>query len=102
MDLGKLMKQAQQMQKDLKKVEEELAETIYDGQAQNGAIKCSVNGKNTVVSLSIDEELIEKDNKEFVEDLIILAINEANAKAAQDRESKMGGIAGGMNIPGLG
>lgn len=102
MDLGKLMKQAQQMQKDLKRIEEELEASIYEGNAQNGAVKCTVNGAGTLIALSIEEELIDKDNKEVIEDLLILAINQANAMAKQDRESRMGDVAGGMKIPGLG
>ncbi|MFI3283626.1 MAG: YbaB/EbfC family nucleoid-associated protein [Erysipelotrichaceae bacterium] len=102
MDLSKLMKQAQQMQKDIKKVEDELNASIYEGAAQSGAVKCSVNGLNQVTSFYVEEELLEKDNKEVLEDLIMLAVNEATKKAKEDRDAKMNNVAGGMKIPGLG
>lgn len=101
MDLSKLMKQAQQMQKDLANVEKELKEKTYEGSASSGAIKCVVNGENNLISLEIEDDLLSKDNKEMLQDLIKIAVNEAIVKATKERETKMNSLTSGVKIPGI-
>ena len=101
MDLGKLMKQAQQMQKNIQKLEKELNETEYEGFAGNKDVQVVINGKFEVVKVEINEELIEKDNKDIIEDLVKIAFNDASGKANKDRETKTKELSGGVSIPGL-
>ncbi|RLC51181.1 MAG: YbaB/EbfC family nucleoid-associated protein [Candidatus Cloacimonadota bacterium] len=96
-----LMKQAQKMQNDLMKAQEELANKIVEGSAGGGMVKVEMNGKNQVLSLKIDPEVVDKDDIEMLEDLIIAALNEAQDKVSKTSESEMGKLTGGMNIPGL-
>jgi DNA-binding YbaB/EbfC family protein len=102
MDLNKLMQQAQQMQKDLGKVQDELNATVYTG--ENGGsegVKVEMDGTHKLQSVAIAAELMGEDNREMLQDMILLAVNQASEKADADRESKLGSAAGGMNIPGL-
>jgi nucleoid-associated protein EbfC len=96
-----LMKQAQKMQNDLMKAQEELAAKIVEGSAGGGMVKVEMNGKNQVLSVKIDPEVVDKDDVEMLEDLIIAALNEAQEKVSKTSESEMGKLTGGMNIPGL-
>ncbi|MDI9518768.1 MAG: YbaB/EbfC family nucleoid-associated protein [Erysipelotrichaceae bacterium] len=101
MDFQNLMQQAQRMQSQLGKVEEELKNTKYTGTSGGGSVEIEMTGDNEVVSVKIDEELLEKDNKEILEDLLQVAFNDASKKAKEDRESKLQGLAGGMGLPGM-
>ena len=84
MDMQRLMQQAQQMQRKLAKIEEELDATIYEG--KNNGVEVKVNGKNEVTEVSIDEDLLDKENKDMLQDMVMLAVNDAQAKAKADRE----------------
>ncbi len=102
MDINKLMEQAQMMQNNLGKIEEELAETIYEG--QNGGsegVTIRINGRNEVQEVLIGEELMSPDNREMLQDMILLAFNDAAEKAAADRDLRLGEVTGGLNFPGL-
>lgn len=96
-----LMKQAQKMQQDLMKAQEELATQIVEGTAGGGMVKVEMNGKNQILSVKIDPEVVDSDDVEMLEDLIIAALNEAQEKVSKTSESEMGKLTGGMNIPGL-
>lgn len=99
MDVQRLMQQAQQMQRRLAKIEEELDATLYEG--TNNGVTVTVNGKNEVTEVKIDPELLEKDNQEMLQDMIMLAVNDANAKAKADRETKMNTVTNGVRVPGM-
>lgn len=99
MDMKALMKQANAMQKQLKKIEEELDATQYEG--SNNGVKVVINGKNEVQSVEIDPDLLEKDNQEMLQDLILISVNDAVKKAADDRTQKMGAVTGGISVPGF-
>lgn len=96
-----LMKQAQKMQQDLAKAQEELANKIVEGTSGGGMVKVEMNGKNQVLSLKIDKEVVDPNDIEMLEDLIIAAINEAQEKVAKSSEDEMSKLTGGMKIPGL-
>lgn len=102
MDMKRLMEQAQQMQRKLKKLEAELDATEYTGTTggSNG-VTITINGKYEVVGVSINEELLEKENKEELQDMILIAINSAVDQARTEREDKMGSITQGVSIPGM-
>lgn len=102
MDLQRLMQQAQQMQRKIGQIEEELNATIYDGNngGSNG-VSVKVTGKFEVKEVSISEELLEKENKEMLQDMLMLALNEAISKASEDRDTKMGSVTQGVKFPGM-
>lgn len=99
MDLQRLLKQAQKMQKEVTKVEKELNETEYEG--KNGPVSVKINGKNEVLEVKLEEEVLSADNKDMLEDMLKLAFNEANAKARKEREEKMNSLTAGVSIPGI-
>ena len=99
MDMQRLMQQALQMQRKLAKIEEELDATIYEG--KNNGVEVKVNGKNEVTEVSIDEDLLDKENKDMLQDMVMLAVNDAQAKAKADREAKMGSVTQGVRMPGM-
>ncbi|MBT3169587.1 MAG: YbaB/EbfC family nucleoid-associated protein [Candidatus Cloacimonetes bacterium] len=96
-----LMKQAQKMQQDLAKAQEDLANMIVEGTAGGGMVKVAMNGEHKVVALKIDPQVVDADDVEILEDLIMAALNEANEKIAKTSENEMGKLTGGMKIPGL-
>ena len=100
MNMQGLLKQAQKMQKELTKLEDELNEKVYETTMGGGVIKVEVKGSMSVESISIDESLREKDNKEDLEDMLKSALNDAFAKAVEDKEKNMNQITGGVKMPG--
>ncbi len=96
-----LMKQAQKMQQDLSKAQEELANKIVEGSSGGGMVTVKMNGKNQVLSLKIDKEVVDPKDVEMLEDLIIAAINEAQEKVVKSSEDELSKFTGGIKIPGL-
>ena len=96
--LGALMKQAQQMQENMKKVQEELARIDVEGQAGAGLVKVAMSCKHQVKKVSIDPSLLTED-KDMLEDLIMAAINDAIAKIEATVQAKMAGFTQGMGLP---
>jgi len=99
MDFSKLMEQAQQMQESLQKAQSELAEKIYEGNAQGVIVK--LKGTNEVVEVNIPNDMISIENKEMLEDLLLIAFNNAVDQMLTESEEKIGAATGGMQIPGL-
>ncbi len=99
--VGKLLKQAQKMQKKMEALQEELALREIEISSGGGAVKIKVNGQQEVMAVTLDEEFL-KEDKEFVEETVLNAIQEALAKAKEMNEEEMGKITGGLNFPGLG
>jgi len=99
--VGKLLKQAQKMQKKMEALQEELALREIEISSGGGAVKIKVNGQQEVMAIALDDEFL-KEDKEFVEETILNAIQEALAKAKEMNEEEMGKITGGLNFPGLG
>lgn len=101
MDFSKLMEQAQKMQQNLSDMESELAETIYTGKCGNNEVIVKVNGRNEMQEIQIADELMTLDNKEMLQDMILIAQNDAVSKAAKDRDDRLGAATAGIKIPGL-
>ena len=99
-DLGQIMKQAQQMMKQQEKVQEGLRERVVEADSGGGMVTAYVNGVQEVVKITIQEEVIDPDDKEMLEDLVLAAINAAMEKAKKLRDAEMSKLAGGM--PGMG
>lgn len=98
--LGNLMKQAQAMQENLRKAQEELAQVEVTGMAGGGLVSVIMTCRHDVRRVQIDESLIE-DDKEILEDLIAAAVNDAVLKVEKATQEKMAGFTEGLNIPGL-
>ena len=100
--LGALMKQAQQMQENMKRVQEELATIEIEGQSGAGLVKVTMTCKHVVKRVAIDPSLLAED-KDMLEDLVSAAVNDAVAKADATAQAKMAGFTSGLNLPpGLG
>ena len=98
MNPQQLMKQAQQMQERMQK---QMAELKVEGNAGGGMVTVVVNGSKQVLSLKIDPEVVSKDDVEMLQDLILAAINDAQRKADEAMQQSMGGMLGGLKIPGM-
>lgn len=96
--LGDLMKQAQQMQENMKKMQEQLATVEIEGQSGAGMVKVTMTCRHDVKRVSIDPSLVGED-KEMLEDLITAAMNDAVRKVETAIQEKMGGLAAGMGLP---
>ena len=96
--LGALMKQAQAMQENLKKAQEELALVEVEGQSGAGLVKATITCKFKVKKISIDPSLLGED-KDMLEDLVMAAMNDAVAKAEAATQAKLGGLTAGLNLP---
>lgn len=96
-----MIRQAQKMQEDMTRVQQELEEQEYTATAGGGAVSATVNGKHSLTTLTIQPEVVDPEDAEMLADLVMAAVNEAQRQAAQDAEEKMGKVTGGMNLPGL-
>ncbi len=96
-----LMRQANQMQLKMKKLQEELSAKEYSATSGGDAVKVTVNGDNKVVGLVISEDVMSSGDTEMLQDLLLTATNEALAEAKKDNEEQMSQLTGGMNIPGF-
>ncbi len=96
--MQQLMKQAQKMQEQMQKAQEELEEAEIEGESGSGLVKVVVNGKKVVKSVTIDPSAVDKDDIEMLEDLIVVALNNAYEKADKLHDEKLGsfGNAGGL------
>ena len=100
-DLGALMKQAQKLQADVAKVQEELAKMTCEASAGGGMVTAVVNGQFDLVSLKIEKDVVDPSDVGMLQDLIIAAVNQAAAKVREESKAKMASVMGGMNVPGM-
>lgn len=96
--IGNLMKQAQKMQADMQRMQEELANMEVTGQAGGGMVSVVMTGRHDLKRVSIDDSLM-GDDKEMLEDLIAAAVNDAVRQLEQQSQEKMSGVTAGMNLP---
>ena len=101
MNQAAMMKQAQKMQQDLLRMQEEMETKTYSATSGGGMVTATVNGKHTLVDLSIKEEAVDPDDVEMLQDLVIAAVNEAMRAAENDAASNMSRLTGGLNLGGL-
>ena len=99
--MGKMMKQAQQLQSKMLKLQEELAKKTIETTSGGGMVKVVANGRQQVVSIQIEKEVVDPDDLEMLQDLILAAINDALIKSQEMVSGEMSKLTGGMNIPGL-
>ena len=99
--LAQIMKQAQQMQQKMARLQEEASQRTAEASVGGGAVTAVVNGKNQVLSLSIRKEAVDPEDVEMLQDLVVAAVNEALKKVQSEVSAEMERITGGLNIPGL-
>jgi len=97
--MANMMKQAQKMQEDMQKAQEEIAQMEVEGVAGGDMVKVVMNGRHEVRRVSIDDSLM-SDDKEMIEDLLAAAVNDAVRRIEQQSQDKMSGVTAGMNLPG--
>jgi len=100
-DIGKLLKQAQQMQAKMAEMQERLAEKTIESSAGGGMVKVTMNGRHEVISLKIDPEVVDPADVEMLEDLVIAAVNEARSRIDEMVKAEMSSLTGGISMPGL-
>jgi nucleoid-associated protein EbfC len=100
-NMGKLLKQAQKMQSQMMKAQEELQKKEIEGTSGGGMVKVVLNGSNQLVSVKLNPEVVDADDVEMLEDLIVAAHANAMEKIKEISESTFGPITGGLSIPGL-
>ena len=98
MNIQELMKQAQQMQERMQK---QLAETQVEATAGGGMVTVVMNGAKQIMKLTIDPEVVSKEDVDMLQDLIVAAVNDAQRKVDETVTNQMGGLMGGLKIPGL-
>ena len=96
-NMNQLMKQAQKMQKQMEETTKALEESTYEATAGGGVVKVVVSGKKEVVSLHLEEEVVDPDDIEMLEDLIMAATNEALRKCEEESQAQMSKITGGLS-----
>ena len=96
-----MLRQAQQMQAQMAKIQEELAEARTEATAGGGVVKVTIIGGSKVESIEIAPEVVDPEDIEMLQDLVMAAVNEAMDTAQADASKKMSAITGGLNIPGL-
>jgi DNA-binding YbaB/EbfC family protein len=104
MDFEKLMKQAQQMQEQMAKAQDELADEVVEASAGGGMVKVKANGALEILEIKISPEAIDPDDPEMLSDMVLAAVNEALRSAQKLVETKLGGAMGGiqgLGLPGL-
>lgn len=99
MDIKNLMRQAQEMQKKMQKVQEDLANSVYEAESGGGMVKVTISGDGNVKNINIDPSLLKEDEKEIVEDLLVAALNQAKKKADDESANSMKNAAGGISLP---
>ena len=97
MNIQSLLKQAQKMQSDLAKLEKDFETRVYV--EENDLVRVEVNGKNKILSIEIKSDSFE--DKDLIQDMIVIALNKVNEKVSKEREKEMGKLTGGMKMPGV-
>lgn len=100
-NLGSIMKQAQKIQAEIAKVQEELAQKTVEASAGGGMVTVVVNGKQEIVSIKFEPEVVDANDVDMLQDLVVASVNEALRKSQEMVSEEMRKITGGLNIPGL-
>lgn len=99
--MGKMMKQAQKLQNQMTRLQDELADKTVEASAGGGMVKVVANGKQQVLSIHIDKEVVDPEDVEMLQDLVLAAVNDALNRSQEMVSAEMGKLTGGVNIPGL-
>ena len=101
MDMNDMLQQAQRMQMELAQAQEEIRELTYTATSGGGMVEATANGDGRIESLTIKPEAIDPEDPEMLQDMILVAVNEALRGVADAGESRLASVTGGLNIPGL-
>ena len=99
--LGNIMKQAQMMQKKMGQMQQEMESQQVEATSGGGMVTAVVNGRQKLLSLTIDPQVVDAEDVEMLQDLVVAAVNEAINKSQEMMQAEMSKLTGGMNIPGL-
>lgn len=100
-NMNQMLKQAQKMQEDMTALQADLEQREYTATSGGGLIEATVDGKHLIKNIKINPDAVDPEDIEMLEDLIIVAVNEAVSNAIKTSEEEMGAITGGLNMPGL-
>lgn len=100
-NMNNMIKQAQKMQQDMFKMQEELEQSFFEATAGGGAVSVKMSGKKELTEVKISPDVVDVDDIEMLEDLILVAVNDVIKKIDQKNQAQMSKMTGGMNIPGL-
>ena len=101
MDMNQMMQQAQQMQLELARAQEEIQSMTYTATAGGGMVEATALGNGSIESLKIDPEAVDPEDVEMLEDMVLVAVNEALRGVAEAGERRLASVTGGISIPGL-
>ena len=101
MDMKQMMRQAQKMQKELNKAQEEIATMSFEATAGCGMVTAVASGDMAITSLTIDPDAVDPEDVEMLQDMVVAAVNEALRGVSELSNQRMSAVTGGMNIPGL-
>jgi DNA-binding YbaB/EbfC family protein len=99
--LGQMMKQAQKMQAQILKIQEEMAERTVEASSGGGMVSVTANGKQEVLSVRIEREVVDPEDVDMLQDLVVAAVNEALKKAQEMVAEEMAKVTGGLQLPGM-
>jgi len=99
--MQQMMKQAKMMQKKMAEIQEELKNMEFEASAGGGAVRAKVNGEQEVLEIRLDKEMIDAEDLDMVEDMVMVAVNDALRQSKDEAKNRMSGLTGGMNIPGM-
>jgi len=99
--MGNLMKQAQKLQSKMMKLQEELADKTVETSAGGGMVKVVASGRQQIVAIQIEKEVVDPEDVEMLQDLLLAAVNDALAKSQEMVSGEMNKLTGGLNIPGM-
>ena len=100
MSMANLQRMAQQMQRDMARVQEELEQSVVEGTAGGGVVRATATGKQEVLSITIDPAAVDPDD-DMLQDLVLAAVNDALRASRELAEAKLGAVTGGLRIPGM-
>lgn len=100
-NMNNVIRQAQKMQEEMERVQEEMEAKTFEGKASGGVVTVTANGKKEILSVKINPEAVDPDDIETLEDLIMVAVNDAISQADEMMTEGMSAVTGGLNIPGL-
>ncbi len=101
MNFAKMMRQAQDMQSKMQKMQEEIAAQIFEGSSGGGAVKAKANGEGTLLEITISKEVVAQGDAEMLQDLVLAAANGAIESGREYSKKKLGSLTAGLGIPGL-
>lgn len=100
-NMASMMKQAQKLQAKMMRLQEEMAEKTVESASGGGMVKVVANGRQQILSVSIEKEVVDPDDVDMLQDLVLAAVNDALAKSQEMVTAEMSKLTGGMNIPGI-